>query len=108
MILVLGSVLIREHSLPEALAVSQEHVDRSRTEPGCLEHGVSVDAQQPQRLVFLERWASMEALRAHFAVPASREFVKRLSALAAQPPSMTLYDATEVPMGGKSAGPSTH
>lgn len=106
MILVLGSVLIREGSLTEALAISQEHVERSRAEPGCQAHGVSVDAQVPQRLVFVERWASMDALRAHFAVPASRGFAKQLAALAAQPPSMAIYDAAEVPFGSPGGGSS--
>ena len=103
MIVVLGSVLIRDGSVADALIASQEHVERSRGEPGCLEHGVSIDAQVPNRLVFVERWASMEALRAHFAVPASHAFVKSLVALAAQPPSMVLYEATEVHSNGKSA-----
>lgn len=104
MILVLGSVVVRDGSLDEALALSQEHVERSRGEPGCLEHGVSVDAQTPQRLVFVERWASMAALHAHFAVPASRGFARRLAALATQPPRLSIYDATEVPVGAPGAG----
>jgi quinol monooxygenase YgiN len=108
MTLVLGSVLIRDGSLTEALAVSQEHVERSRGEPGCLEHGVSVDAQVPRRLVFVERWASMDALRTHFVVPASRGFAKRLGALAAQPPSMAVYDANELPVGGQGGGAASH
>ena len=45
------------------------------------------------RLVFLEHWADADALRAHFAVPASREFVNELSSLAAAPPEMDIYDA---------------
>jgi quinol monooxygenase YgiN len=102
-IVVLGSVLIRDGSVADALIASQEHVERSRKEPGCLEHGLSIDAQVPNRLVFVERWASMEALRAHFAVPASRAFVKGLAALAAQAPTMVLYEATEVHSNGKSA-----
>lgn len=103
MIIVLGSVLIRDSSVADALIASQEHVERSRQEPGCLEHGVSIDAQAPNRLVFVERWASMESLLAHFAVPASRAFVKSLAALAAQAPSMVLYEATEVHSNGKGA-----
>lgn len=104
MIIVLGSVLIRDGSVAEALIASQAHVERSRQEPGCLEHGVSIDAQVPHRLVFVERWASMDALRAHFAVPSSRAFVKRLAALAARAPTMELFEAHEVHGQGKSAG----
>lgn len=103
MIVVLGSVLVKDGSVADALLVSQEHVQRSRQEPGCVEHVVSVDAMTPNRLVFVERWASIEALRAHFAVPASRTFVKALAALAAEPPSMALYEASALPINGKSA-----
>lgn len=97
MILVLGSVDIRPEHLDQALQLSQEHVTRSRTEPGCLEHGVHRSHEHPHRLVFVERWADMEALEAHFRVPASRQFVKAMAALAKAPPAMTLYDATPLP-----------
>ena len=103
MIVVLGSVTVREGSVADALVASQAHVHRSRLEPGCLEHGVSVDAEVPNRLVFVERWESMEALRAHFAVPESRAFVKALGALVNAAPSMVVYEANALHANGKSA-----
>ena len=33
------------------------------------------DVEDPLRLVFLEHWTDVDALRAHFAVPASAAFV---------------------------------
>ena len=96
MIVVLGSVTVQEGRMAEALALSRAHVLRSRAEPGCLEHGVSVDAENANRLVFVERWDGSAALQAHFAVPASRSFVKALAALASAPPAMALFQATEV------------
>jgi len=36
MILVTGSILAREDSFAEVLASCLEHVERSRTEPGCI------------------------------------------------------------------------
>jgi quinol monooxygenase YgiN len=89
--------------LAQALALSLEHVRRSRLEPGCLEHGVSQDADDPCRLVFVEKWESMQALQRHFAVPASRAFVKALAGLLKERPSMDLYEATAVPAGGAGA-----
>ena len=62
--------------------LSLEHVHRSRTEPGCISHAVHVDCENPLRLVFFEQWADRAALLTHFAVPASREFVKALQSLA--------------------------
>jgi len=99
MIIVLGSVLVREDGVAEALRLSHEHVTRSRTEPGCLAHAVHRDAEQPRRLVFVERWSDREALQRHFRVPASGDFVAALRALADEPPTMTLYAAEELPGG---------
>ena len=95
MIIVLGSVSIRDAEIGRALAISQEHVNRSRAEPGCIAHGVHRDAQAPNRLVFVEKWASREDLRRHFAVPESRAFVKALADLATEPPAMEIYEASE-------------
>jgi quinol monooxygenase YgiN len=94
-IIVLGAARIRDGEIDRALAVSREHVERSRAEPGCIEHGVHRDAEDPHRLVFVEKWSDAEALRRHFQVPASRAFVKALASLAAAPPSMAIYEASE-------------
>lgn len=97
MILVTGSIVARPDSFDALLEHSQAHVRRSRPEPGCISHGVHRDAENPLRLVFLEQWADKAALAAHFAVPASGEFVKEIRGLAAQPPDIQIYDATPLP-----------
>lgn len=94
MIIVTGSVVVRPEALDEAVAVSLEHVRRSRTEPGCLLHSVHHDVEDPNRLVFLEHWADRDALDAHFAVPASLDFVTRLAELASESPSMAIHETT--------------
>jgi quinol monooxygenase YgiN len=96
MILVLGSFVAKEGLLPEALALSREHVARSRAEPGCISHGLHQDAESPSRLVFVEEWRDHASLQEHFRVPASRAFGKALAALAVEPPSIVLYEATKV------------
>ena len=100
MIIVLGSVVIQSGRLAEALTLSLQHVARSRLEPGCLAHAVHQDSEDPRRLVFVEQWADQRALFEHFKVPASRAFVQALSALAVEPPSMALFDATEIQRPG--------
>jgi quinol monooxygenase YgiN len=103
MIVVLGSLVVREGCVPQALALSREHVNRSRAERGCVAHAVHQDTENPQRLVFVEQWASQEALWEHFQVPASRSFAKSVAALAAEVPSLSIYEATPIPPpGGKS------
>ena len=93
MILVTGSVHAKPGTRDQVLAISLEHVRRSREEPGCLLHSVHFDAEDPLHFVFVEHWADADALRAHFGVPASRAFAKELGTLAATPPQMTIYDA---------------
>jgi quinol monooxygenase YgiN len=94
MIIVTGSVQARPDQLDAVLALSLEHVHRSRTEPGCLLHTVHQDVEDPHRLVFVEQWADLDALRTHFAVPASGAFVEALTPLAVAPPTLDVYDAT--------------
>jgi quinol monooxygenase YgiN len=96
MIIVTGSIRARRESFDRILAMSLEHVRRSRAEPGCLQHSVHCDAEDPLRLVFLEHWVDTDALRAHFQVPASGAFVNEAAALAEGSPEMLIYDARPV------------
>jgi quinol monooxygenase YgiN len=96
MIVVTGSVTAREDSFDAARKLSLEHVHRSRTEPGCISHAVHIDCENPLRLVFIEQWADRAALLAHFAVPASRGFVRGLQSLAAAATTIEIYDARPV------------
>ena len=102
MIIVTGSVLTTEATFDDAVRLSLEHVRRSRTEPGCLLHSVHRDAEDPNRLVFLEQWEDEAALSRHFALPASNDFVRALTPLAAEPPDMRIYAAQ--PVGLSSLG----
>jgi quinol monooxygenase YgiN len=96
MVIVTGSVLAKIDSLNELLAMSLEHVRRSRSEPGCLAHAVHQDAENPLCLVFVEEWSNRKALVAHFAVPASRAFVKAVSSLTTEPPKINIYEASAI------------
>ena len=96
MIVVTGSVTAWPDSLGEVSRLSLEHVHRSRKENGCISHAVHIDCENPLRLVFIEQWADGAALSAHFAVPASRDFVRALHPLAAASPTLELYDAAKL------------
>ena len=96
MILITGSIVARADTFDTLLKESLAHVHRSRTEPGCISHAVHIDCEDPLKLVFFEQWADRTALLTHFAVPASRNFVKRLQSLAAAATTIQIYDATKV------------
>ena len=96
MIIITGSAVIRPEHLDEALKLGNEHSARSRGEPGCIAHNCHIDAENPRRIVFVEEWADMAAVKTHFAVPASGEFVRTLEAWTDGAPEMKIYDANEV------------
>src|SRR5450631_4147339 len=96
MLIVTGTIAARADTLEELRALSLEHVARSLAEPGCLEHGVAVDANDALRLVFFERWADRAALQAHFRVPATGAFAAEAGALVAHPPTLNVYEASEI------------
>ena len=95
MIIITGSATIRPEHFDTALALGIEHSRRSRSEPGCIAHNCHVDAEAPLRIAFVEEWADMAAVAAHFAVPESGNFVRELTALAEGPPEMKIFDAEQ-------------
>jgi quinol monooxygenase YgiN len=90
MLIVSGTVTARPDTLDQMLAAALDHVRRSRTEPGCLQHGVSIDAEDPLTLVFYEEWEDRAALDAHFQVPESLAFMKAMRSLAASQTKMKI------------------
>ena len=96
MIVVIGHATAKPDTLQAMLAISVEHVLRSRAEPGCISHEVTTDVQEPLRLTFVERWADMAALQAHFRVEASRAFGKALSAMAEGRPEIFVYQSEPI------------
>ena len=93
MIVVTGSVTARQIASTRSATEPRACPSLAR-EPGCISHAVHVDCENPLRLVFIEQWADRAALLAHFAVPASRDFVRALQPLAAAATTIELYDAT--------------
>lgn len=93
MILITGSARIRPEHRDEALRLGKEHSARSRAEPGCLAHNCHIDAEDQLRIVFVEEWADMAAVKTHFAVPESGDFVRAIGAMAEAPPMMRIFEA---------------
>lgn len=96
MIIITGSVLTNNDNRAEIEALCVAHSRRSRAEPGCLSHNVHADCEAPDLLVFMERWEDGLAVVGHFQVPESGAFVKAITALATEPPHMTIYRSEEI------------
>lgn len=99
MIIVIGAILAKPECLEELQSLSVEHVRRSRTEPGCLAHNVSVDLENDRRLVFVEYWADLPSLMAHFKLESSLAFVNAVRDRVSAPPEMKIFDAAEIERG---------
>ena len=99
MIIVTGHVLTNAENRVAIEAECVAHSQRSRAEPGCIAHNVHADCEQPDRLVFVEKWADKAALLAHFAVPESGAFVQAITALSTERPEMQIYASNEIAMG---------
>jgi len=82
-IIVTGWILARPETLAELTAIGQAHSRRSRDEPGCLGHDLYIDSENGLKLFFFERWTDRAALEAHFAVPESNAFMRKVRALSA-------------------------
>jgi quinol monooxygenase YgiN len=96
MILITGHVILTPEHRERMIALGAEHSARSRGEPGCLAHNCHIDVENPDRLMFVEAWESIDAVRAHFAVPASGAFVAEMRALSPEPPAIRIHAAEDI------------
>ena len=94
MIVVLGSFIAKEGQRETTLALSLTHVQRSRSEDGCLMFSVNIDAENSNRLVFVEEWRDMAALKTHFKVPECLAFASHINELADSVAPLNIYEAT--------------
>lgn len=96
MILITGHVIMIPEHRDRMIALGAEHSARSRSEAGCVTHNCHVDVEDVLRLAFVEEWESVEAVRAHFALPASRAFVAEMRALSPAPPVIRIYAVEDI------------
>ncbi|BBB12629.1 MULTISPECIES: putative quinol monooxygenase [Alphaproteobacteria] len=68
MILITGHIILTLDHRNRMIALGAEHSARSRSEPGCLAHNCDIDVENSDRLMFVEEWESVDAVRA----PSSR------------------------------------
>jgi quinol monooxygenase YgiN len=96
MIIVTGHVVTNADNRAAIEAEGVAHCRRSRAEPGCIAHHCHWDVEEPDRLVFVEKWADAASLLAHFGLKESRDFVAAVSALSAEPPVLDIYRAEAI------------
>jgi len=97
-IVIEGTVRIPPSNLEAARPVMEQMVRASRAEPGCLDYAYSVDVLDAGLVRVTERWASREALAAHFKTAHMATWRAFFPELGITDRSLRLYDAEPEPI----------
>ena len=92
MVIVIAQARIRAESLKSTLEAANEMVARTRGEPGCIAYGAHQDLDDPQRIVFVERWESRAHSEAHMALPHTREFLGMVGGVVESAPTIETFE----------------
>lgn len=96
MILIVATVQIRPEYWAEALALAQQHVEKSRTEAGCISHNWYEHPEKQHTLFFYEQWQDQDAINRHFSEPYSKELASSFSQWAQDPPTLRFMPVADV------------
>jgi len=95
-IYVVATLTVKPETRAEFIAAATACIKETRKEPGNIAYDLHESVTDPAKMVFVEQWADRAALGAHFAVPASRDFVRALKSLAAGASTIEIFDAARV------------
>ncbi len=77
-IIVHGTIPVKEESRDEALDLARTMAAATRTEPGCLSYDFYVGLTEPNKLMLFQEWETMEALMEHFKTDHMEAFLREL------------------------------
>ena len=83
MILVLANITTTTEAIDATKAAIAEMEKASQAEGGCISYRFTQELSRPERMVVVEQWVSVDALKEHFGAPHMGAFS---AALAAHPP----------------------
>ena len=95
-ILVVATLKIEDGKVDEAVAELTPVVEATHQEEGCLSYILHQDVNDPNTLVFVERWATQDALNAHMQQPHMLKLVELASTLLAEPPQIIFCQSLEI------------
>jgi len=67
--------------------------DSARAEPGCIAYSMQQNLNDPELFVFVEEWASEQALAEHMTMPYVREITPALMEMLASEPIVDRFKA---------------
>ncbi|MFN3911455.1 putative quinol monooxygenase [Hyphomonas sp.] len=98
MIVIEGTVRIPPENLEAARPVMEQMIRASRAEDGCIDYAYAVDVLDPGLVRVTERWASREALAAHFKAAHMATWRSFFPELGITDRSLRLYEAEPEPV----------
>lgn len=101
-IVVVGSFAARPGKEEDAVAAFRGLVEPTHREDGCILYALHQGLEDPQKLVFIERWASAAAHDAHMESAHIKDFLTRVEDLFGDNAQITRYVA--VPEGEPEKG----
>ncbi|MFZ4532817.1 MAG: putative quinol monooxygenase [Alsobacter sp.] len=69
MLVLIATLTIKPGSGEAVIAAAKPCIAGTRAEPGCVSYDLNHSVTDPDTMVFVERWASREAIDAHMRMP---------------------------------------
>jgi quinol monooxygenase YgiN len=92
MIAVFAKIPVKPEAKEEAINEIKKLMAKVAKEKGTLHYTVNIDQNNPNTLVFMERYKDMEALGAHGSSPYFQEFMGKSMSFSAGPPEIIVMD----------------
>lgn len=92
MIAVIAKIPVKSEAKDEAIEEIKALMAKVAGEEGTLHYTLNIDKNNPDTLVFIERYKDMEALGAHGATEHFQEFMGKSMNFAAGPPEITVLE----------------
>lgn len=101
---IVAVVLLKAHEgkAAELLEAFTPVIEQTHGEEGCLAYALHRDLHDPDSMVLVERWASQEALDAHFQMPYMAAVGEAAGTLLTEPPRIVFSEP--VPIGKTEKG----
>lgn len=100
MIVVQVEVIVEPGSASKVVDAVKAMETATRKEAGCIKYAFAVDISDPGMVRVIERWESMDAIKAHMASPHMAEFNKAVMLLQPKGLDIKAYEvAREVALG---------
>ncbi|TDJ37517.1 MAG: antibiotic biosynthesis monooxygenase [Gammaproteobacteria bacterium] len=81
MIIVHGTIPLREDRRDRALELARVMADATQAEPGCVSYDFYIGLRDPNTLMVFQEWEDMDALMAHFQTAHMESFLRELPEL---------------------------